>query len=623
MKYIIAGTAGHIDHGKTALVGALTGINTDRLEEEKRRGITIDIGFAHLQLTPEVRLGFVDVPGHERFVKNMLAGAGGIDLALLVVAADELIKPQTREHFDICRLLGVSKGGTALTKADLVEAETLELARLEIQEFGRGSFLEDAPIAAVSSVTGEGLDELRDALRRVSSAVTPKHATRHFRLPIDRSFAMRGFGTVVTGTLVSGSVEREQELEVHPTGRRVRIRGIEVYGDQAERAVAGQRTALNLADIDHQELHRGMVLTRPGLFRTTRVIDCRLDLLPSAKPLKNRAPIHFHSGTSEIEAEVRVLDGSGPLPPGATRFVRIVLREPALLLPDDRFIIRSFSPVVTIGGGVVIDNSGFRYTRETEPSLRLEILSAGAGGAAVRVRRLVAESHGGLGIAELVARTGLTEREIEDAASGLTIARSPEPWFLDPDWVSGQSVRLVASVGEFHRKNPMLSGCPKQTLLGRELAGIPAPVAGEILAGVQGLVIEGDIVRLESHTATLQSDEERAKDAIERAFDEAGLAVPGINEVLARSGVEPKRGRTLLQLLLRGQRLVRVTEDLIFHRSAIEQLKRSLESKRSQRFTVPEFKNWTGVSRKYAIPLLEFLDREHVTRRAGDDRIVL
>ena len=402
MKNIIAGTAGHIDHGKTALVRALTGIDTDRLEEEKRRGISIDLGFAHLDLTPELRIGFVDVPGHERFVKNMLAGVGGIDLVLLVIAADESVMPQTREHFDICRLLGIGQGIVVLTKADLVDRDMLILARLEAEEFVAGSFLEGAPCVAVSSTTGEGLDELRARLAELAARIPAKDSSRPFRLPIDRAFSMRGFGTVVTGTLISGSVAREQEVELHPGGRRLRVRGIQVHGEAADRALAGQRTALNLAGIEPQDLARGMVLAAPGRFRAMSVIDCALDLLPSAKPLKNRAPVHFHAGTAEVEAEVRLLEGGATLKPGARVYVRLLLREPLLVAPGDRFIIRMFSPVVTIGGGVVVDITGRRYRRGDKASQRLSALERGT--PVERVALLVRESQYGMGLAELGRR---------------------------------------------------------------------------------------------------------------------------------------------------------------------------------------------------------------------------
>jgi len=623
MKNIIAGTAGHIDHGKTALVKALTGIDADRLEEEKRRGITIDIGFAHLQLTPAVRLGFVDVPGHERFVKNMLAGVGGIDLVLLVIAADESIKPQTREHFDICRLLGIRQGIVVLTKSDLVEPEIVELVRLEVEEFVAGSFLEGAPVVAVSAVTGGGLAELRAALEQAAAAVPEKSASGHFRLPLDRAFTVKGFGTVVTGTLISGAVRKDQEVELLPGGRRLRVRGVQVYGAAAEQAVAGQRTALNLADIEPAELARGMVLATPGRFATTARVDCRLELLPSAKPLKHRAPVHFHAGTAEIEGEARLLGGGATLRPGERGYVRMVLREPALLLPGDRFIIRRFSPVVTIGGGVVLDTAGVRYRKSDRAAERLGILADAP--AAERLALLVREVKYGLGMPELVARTGWLEREIETAAAAAPVLymKQPQSWFMDRAWFQAARERLPRTLREFHQKNPLLPGIPKQDLRGRELPDSPPFLIDALLAQAKELVVEGENVRLASHKLVLKQDEEQARTAIERAFEQAGLAVPALSEVLAKSGVEAGRARSLLQILLREKRLIRVSDDLVFHHSAMEKLRALLAVHKATRFNVGTFKDWTGVSRKYAIPLLEYLDREHVTRREGDQRLVL
>jgi selenocysteine-specific elongation factor len=621
MKNIIVGTAGHIDHGKTALVKALTGIDADRLEEEKRRGITIDLGFAHLQLTPALRLGFVDVPGHERFIKNMLAGVGGIDLVLFVIAADESIKPQTREHFDICRLLGIPRGVIALTKADLVDTDILDLVRLEVDELVAGSFLEGAPAVAVSSVTGIGLDDLRKALARVAAAVPEKNAAGHFRLPIDRVFSVRGFGTVATGTLISGSIQKEQEVQVYPAGRRLRVRGVEVHGSKSDRAVAGQRTALNLADIESAELTRGDVLSEPGRFRAVKQVDCRVDLLPSAKPLKNRAPVHFHSGTAEIEAEVRLLGGATVLPAGGSAYARVVLRDPALLLPGDRFIIRKFSPVVTIGGGVVVDLGERRYRKGVDVAARLDALASRD--AAARVGLLVRESEFGLGMAELVARTGMQEREIASGATGLVMIPQSQPWYVDRAWFQSARDRLVKTVRLFHTKQPLLPGIAKQDLRSRELPGAPPFVMDALLADAKELVVEGETVRSRGHQVVLKEEEEQARAAIERAFETAGLATPPMAEVLARSAVEPSRARRLLDILLREKRLVQINEDLVFHQTALASLREMLAARRSERFSVGAFKEWTGISRKYAIPLLEFLDREHVTRRDGDERVVL
>jgi selenocysteine-specific elongation factor len=625
MRYVLVGTAGHIDHGKTSLVRALTGIDTDRLEEEKRRGITIDLGFAHLELTRDLQLGFVDVPGHERFVKNMLAGIGGIDLVLFVVAADESIKPQTREHFDICSLLGILRGVIALTKADLVDRDIVELVRLEMEELVAGSFLEGAAIVPVSSTTGQGLPELREALESAAKASRPSRDSEgHFRLPIDRVFSVKGFGTVVTGTLFSGSVAKEQEVEVYPSGRRSRVRGVQVHGAAAERALAGQRTALNLADIDPADLRRGDVLSEPGRFHAATRFDCRLDLLPSAKPLKNRAPVHFHSGTAEIEAEVRLF-GAAVLKPGASSYVRVTLREPALLLPGDRFIIRMFSPVVTIGGGAVLDLGEHRYRQGEDAAERLRVLESKD--AALRIALLVKEAPFGMGIADLIARTGLPQREIE-ATAAKTLAVIAQ-WYVDRSWLETLQKQLVKVVSDFHRRNPLLPGIPRQDLRARVFperrgtATAPQFLLDAALNGVHELVSEGEIVRARAHKLVLKEEEEQARAAIERAFEKAGLATPGVAAVLAQSGVEASRARSLLQILLRERRLVRVSEELVFHHSALEGLRQLLAARKSTRFTVAAFKDWTGISRKYAIPLLEYLDREHVTRRDGEERLVL
>jgi len=626
MKHIIVGTAGHIDHGKTALVKALTGIDADRLEEEKRRGITIDLGFAHLELTPTLRLGFVDVPGHERFVKNMLAGVGGIDLVLFVIAADESIKPQTREHFDICRLLEIPRGVIALTKADLVDDDILGLVRIEVEELVAGSFLEDAPVVPVSSVTGAGLEQLRRELARVAAEAPEKDASGHFRLPIDRVFTVKGFGTVVTGTLVSGSVAKEQEVELYPAGRRLRVRGLQVHGTNAERAVAGQRTAVNLADIEPAGLARGDALSEPGVFRAVKQVDCRLQLLPTAKPLKHRAPVHFHSGTAEIEAQVRLLEGTAPLQPGGAAYARLLLRDAALLLPGDRFIIRMFSPVVTIGGGVVLDaaRGADALVRAQPPGralARLDVLASAD--AAKRIALLVRETPFGMGMAGLVARTGLMEPEIAAAAARapLITIPQPQPWYVDSAWFQAARGRMVQVVREFHRRNPLQPGIAKPDL---RPAGAPPFVLDALLTDAAGeIVAEGDTVRLRSHTLVLNEDERQARAAIERTFQQAGLAAPAVAQVLAKSGVEPARARSLLQILLREKRLVRISDELVVHQSAIEDLRRMLEERKPARFNVGTFKEWTGVSRKYAIPLLEFLDRERITRREGEERLIL
>ncbi len=623
MKFVVAGTAGHIDHGKTVLVRALTGIDTDRLEEEKRRGISIDLGFAHLDLPPAIRIGLVDVPGHERFVKNMLAGVGGIDLVLLVVSAAESIQPQTREHFDICRLLGIPRGVVALTKADLAPAELLEVSRQEVGRLVAGSFLETAPIVPVSAVTGAGLDELRRALAEVAGQVPPRNADGHFRLPIDRVFAVRGFGTVVTGTLVSGSIGAGDEVEAYPLGLRLRVRGVEVHGSKTGRAVAGQRSALNLANVEAAQLRRGVVLSEPGRFQAVRQVDCRLQLLAGAAALKHRAPVHFHAGTAEIEAEARLLDGAARLEPGSAAYARLVLREPALLLPGDRFVIRRFSPVVTIGGGVVVDGSGRRYRRGESAAERLNVL-AGAD-RAKRLALLVRESPFGAGVSQLVAATGLTAGEIRAAAAEVSLetAGDARDWYLDRAWREAESARLEETVRRFHREQPMLPGVALHDLRAGGWRDAPGWVFGAVLAGAAGVEVVGETARLGGRAPVLAADEIRARETIERAFRAAALAVPAAKEVLAACGMAPARARTLLEMLIKEKRLVRIDAELIFHSTAIADLCRMLAARRPARFSVAAFKEWTGVSRKYAIPLLEYLDRNRVTRREGNERLIL
>jgi selenocysteine-specific elongation factor len=622
MKFIIIGTAGHIDHGKTALVKALTGIDADRLQEEKRRGITIDLGFAHLQLTPSLWLGFVDVPGHERFVKNMLAGVASVDLVLFVIAADESIKPQTREHFDICRLLAIPRGISVLTKADLVDADMLGLVKLEAEELVAGSFLEGAPIVPVSSVTGAGLDDLRSALARVAASVPEKNAAGFFRLPVDRVFSVKGFGTVATGTLVSGSVEPEQVVEVYPGGRQLRVRGVQVHGVPASRAVAGQRTALNLADIEPADLKRGGVLSEPGRFRSVNQVACRLHLLASAKPLKHRAPVHFHSGSAEIEAEVRLPRGLSILPPGGSAFVRLLLRDSALLLPGDRFIIRRFSPVITIGGGVILD-IGSPAARESAATFaaRLEVLSSPDD--AARIALLVREAEFGISLQDLVARTGMRGSDVADAAARAPVVALADSWYVDRAWFHAACDRLIQAIAEFHEKNPLVPGIARQDLRSREMPSAPPLLMDALLAAAGSLVVEGETVRSRNHRVVLKDDEVQARAAIERAFEQASLAVPAVAEVLAKSGIEARRARTLLEILLREKRLVRISQDLVFHSSALDRLRQLLAARKAQRFQVGQFKEWTGISRKYAIPLLEYLDRTHVTRREGDWRLVI
>jgi len=631
MKSVIVGTAGHIDHGKTALVKALTGIDADRLEEEKRRGITIDIGFAHLELPAPsgeiLRLGFVDVPGHERFVRNMLAGVGGIDLVLLVIAADEGIKPQTREHFDICRLLSVRHGITVLTKSDLVDAETLEVVRLEVEDFLRGSFLDTAkaPIIAVSSLTGAGIEELRRAIVNVADELSPRDSTGLVRLPIDRVFTMKGFGTVVTGTLISGSVRREDELEVFPPGQKVRVRGVQVHGRSADHAIAGQRTALNLAGAPTEQLARGMTLASPGTLAAASRFDVEVSLLPTAKPLKERARVHFHAYTAETIARV-VLYAKKQLPPGETAFAQLRLAHPTLLLPGDRFIIRQFSPVVTIGGGLVVENAPPRKFQNATEYVQVLKQLTGNSAEALRTRVAIAGTPG-ITLAEAVARSGMPAKKvIETAAAMPEISRIGDCLISNTAREQTQE-DLVSTVDAFHKQNPLVAGMSREELRGhfRNASHDVFMRVVEDALRARRLELAGELVRLPGRGVTMKDEESESKKIIEDAFSSAGLKVPATKDVLAGLKVDRARAQKIVTLLLRDKVLVKISEDLLFHKDALADLRKRMaaEKAKSARIDVARFKELTGVTRKYAIPLLEYLDREHVTRRVGDERMIL
>jgi selenocysteine-specific elongation factor len=638
MRNIVVGTAGHIDHGKSALVEALTGTHPDRLEEEKRRGITLDIGFAFLQIQ-DLSIGFVDVPGHERFVRNMLAGACGFDLVLLVVAADESIKPQTREHFEICKLLGIPRGIVALTKCDLVDPEVLELVRLEAEEFVRGSFLDGSEgpcIVPVSAKTGAGLDELRRQLYRVASETPPKSSSRYFRLPIDRAFAMKGFGTVVTGTVLGGQVKPEDEVDLFPSARRLRVRAVQSGGKAVPSASAGQRTALNLAGIDHQEVSRGMVVAAPGRFEANSRLSARIALLGSARKLKNRARVHFHHGSSETIAEVQLL-GASEMAPGSSALAHLRLADATLALPGDRFILRQFSPVVTIGGGTVLHIPRLRL-RGPQAATFLELQERGLNGdfgarAAALEAMVCAEAQGST-LANLVMRTGWSEEEIRKIAEALAAEHRlriiSQPFVaVSPAVVAACANRLGNEVERFHRANPLLEAISKEDLRTRCASALRpeifrAALEDAVTAGK--LAVAGDLVKRAGRSIDLQPKEARAKEQIEREFARAGLSTPGVEQVLASVPVELAQAKKLFELLVRERILLKIGSDVVLHRDAVQRLTKLLadyKRTRGDRLAVADFKELAGVSRKFAIPLLEYLDRSGVTRRVGDYRVIL
>ncbi len=638
MQSIIVGTAGHIDHGKSALVHALTGQDPDRLPEEKRRGITIDLGFADLVLD-DLRLGFVDVPGHERFVKNMLAGAHGIDVLALVIAADEGVMPQTREHFDICRLLGVRNGLVIITKKDLVEDEMLPLVEEEARELVAGSFLEEAPIIAVSSRTGAGLEQLRVALSEVARHVPPRSTDFIMRLPVDRAFSMKGFGAVVTGTLVSGEIAEGDELELLPPGLGVRVRGTQVHGNSVSRASAGQRTAVNLAGVDVASIERGMVLAPVGRLRPTQIIDVSVDMLPTAsRGLKSRARVRVHIGAAEVLGRVRVLDDPAEISPGKSGLAQLRLESPVVALHGDHFIIRTYSPPATIAGGLVVDPHAVKHrgkeilkTRERlhalmspDRTLKFTEFVRASGKSGRRYRDIAASTGWSDGVLSAVGLVAQGEESIV-AADGV---------FLATEDFNRLGASLLAELATQHKREPLARGVPRETLREKIFAHSEPEVFRAVIARLEkdGVVVsEKDTVRAQEHSIDLSEKDALLRDRLQEVYDKSGLEAPSVEEAMARVGVgasERVHGRKILQLLIESHAIVRVQGETFMHIRALDGLKAKLQQYGSEHepdrlIDVAAFKDLAGVSRKYAIPLLEYFDREHVTRRAGDKRVIL
>jgi selenocysteine-specific elongation factor len=641
MRSIIVGTAGHIDHGKTALVRALTGVDADRLPEEKRRGITIDLGFAELELDG-VRVGFIDVPGHERFVKNMLAGAHGLDAVALVIAADEGVMPQTREHFDICRLLDVQHGLVVITKADTVDDELLALVRAEAEDLVEGSFLEGAPVLTVSARASTGLEELKAALLEMAQRVPARNASSVARLPVDRSFTMRGFGAVATGTLVAGEITEGDELELLPAGARVRVRGLQVHNARVERAVAGQRTAVNLVGVEAAEVLRGMVLAPVGRLRPTQILDAEVSVLKNApRPLRSRMRVRVHLGAAEVLARLRVLEESGEIQPGASGFAQLRLESPAVALPKDRFIIRSYSPSVTVAGGLVLDALAAKHRGRELVARARERLGAlaTADRAAEFILFVKTAGEQGLRLSDLAARTGWTDDVLTQAARE-AVARQEvidaEGVYVSREMFSKLSLAAVTAIEEHHRREPLARGLMRETLRERVFTHAAPEVFRGIMARLEdsGLIVsEKEVVRASSHKLSLSAEDLALKETLEKLYAGAALEPPTLDEALeraagSRTAQARDHGRKIFQLLLDDRTLVRVATDLYFHRRALDDLTARLREHAARHepdrlIDVAAFKDLAGVTRKYAIPLLEHFDRERVTRRAGDKRIIL
>ena len=626
----VVGTAGHVDHGKSTLIRALTGIDPDRLQEEKDRGMTIDLGFAWLRLPSGQEVSIVDVPGHERFIKNMLAGVGGIDIALLVVAADEGVMPQTREHLAILDLLGIRAGAVAITKRDLVDEEWLGLVQAETEEVLADTTLAKVPILPVSSTTGEGLDELVAELDRQLSVERQRRQTGWPRLPVDRVFTMSGFGTVVTGTLIDGELRIGQEAELVPSGRHARIRGLQSHRKKVEAAPAGTRVAVNLSGIATEDIERGEVLTAPGWLKPTRVLDVRLRVVADApRPLPHNAHVTFHTGATEALGRVGLLD-SDELKPGDSGVAQIRLDRPLAAIKGDLFVVRLPSPNITIGGGTIVDEHPKRHRRFQDRILaQLAVLEQGDPGE-VLVQTLQSREPTDLG--ELAKRTASTVAEVRELVRGLvdrgniialdgsdalvsnTLLMSAQGW---------QRIEATAqtTLGSYHGQHPLRRGIPREEL--RSRLGIDARafarverelVAHGVAAG------DGPFVRLPSFSVELSPEDERRAEQLVEELAVAGSSPPGRAELVGRFEVSDE----LIDVLVDRGRLVEVGQELVYERGTYEGIVERIRQliRESGPITVARVRDAFGTSRKYALAILEHLDNAKVTRRVGDERVL-
>jgi len=661
-KWIILGTAGHIDHGKTTLVRALTGIDTDRLPEEKERGITIELGFAHLDLPNGQRLGIVDVPGHEKFVRHMVAGATGIDAVMLIVAADEGVMLQTSEHFDICRLLQVRRGVVVITKTDLVDAQWLELVLEDVKGFVQGSFLENAPVFPVSATTGEGIPALLKGLQDLAENISPRNASGICRLPVDRIFTIKGFGTVVTGTLLSGTLKKGMTVEISPCGKQAKVRGIQVYNQSVEEAMAGQRVAINLHGVEKGDVNRGDVISIPSHLQVSYLLDGRLNLLPSAPhALKNRARVRFHAGTSEAMARVILLDKEEELQAGQNALVQFQLESPLALMAKDRFVVRSYSPVITIGGGMIIDNLASRHRRlnqsviqgllvleEGDDLSRLELIIHQAGIAGISSGRLSTRlnldlDQIGKGLDYLQKKQQIIVIDPQEQRNAPHPALSPQGrgegvrghvWVIHQDIFQELIDKAIEILTSFHLRFPLKAGMSREELKVRLWPDLDSRLYGQILSMLldQGkIVVQEKNLRLSAHRITLSPQEEEQKTKILDIYLQAGFQPPNLEDVRQSIESGPK-SRTdarvdvtrLMQYLLDEGLLVKLSEGLLLHHEILSQARQKLEDYflHQPDISVPEFKDLFGFSRKYAISLLEYFDSVNITMRLGDKRIL-
>jgi selenocysteine-specific elongation factor len=631
LKQIILGTAGHIDHGKTALIKALTGINTDRLKEEKRRGITIELGFAHLDLPSGQHLGIVDVPGHEKFVKNMVAGATGIDIVAMVIAADEGVMPQTREHMEICTLLGIKHGLVVLTKTDLVDEEWLELVIEDIRDFVRRTFLETAAIVPVSSVTGGGIPECIKTLDELSARLPSRPPSSLFRLPVDRVFTMKGFGTVITGTLVSGQVQVGDTVMLYPSGITSKVRGIQVHNHSVNIAEAGMRTAVNFQGLEKASVYRGDVLSNPGALKSSYMVDVWLDYLGSnKKPIKNRTRIRFHTGTSEVLGILILLEKDEILP-GDSGVAQLRIDSPLALIKNDRFVIRSYSPVRTIGGGNILNPIPQKHKR-----YKSEIIKGLKGLMDQSPESIISyhvdeSGYKGIVFSDLKIMTGLHEKQVQNIMQDLMSQQTvilvdrENRIYIHKNSFDRFKEETSRFLGAYHQANPLKTGMPKEELRskfpGLQLSKLFNLTLNQMIKD-KDIVVEENTVRLASHTVSLGADQANVRERILDAYRKNGLTPPYFKELSRTLEIEPSRAKDVLMLLVDEGVIVKVKEDLYFHAKAVQQLQQKLVDFliSHEEMTTPQFKEMTGVSRKYLIPLIEYFDAQNVTIRIGDTR---
>jgi len=631
LKQIILGTAGHIDHGKTTLIKALTGTDTDRLKEEKERGITIELGFAALDLPSGQHLGIVDVPGHEKFVKNMVAGATGIDIVVMVIAADEGVMPQTREHMEICTLLGVEHGFVVLTKTDLVDEEWLELALEDVHDFTLGTFLDGAPIVPVSSTTGQGLKEFIQTLDEMSGQVPERSRSSLFRLPVDRVFTMKGFGTVITGSLLSGQIQVGETIMIYPSLITSKVRGIQVHNQSVEVAQAGQRTAINFQGLEKASISRGEILAIPGTLHLSYMIDIALDFLVSnKKPIKNRTLIRFHTGTSEILGNLILLDRE-ELNPGDKFVGQLHLETPVALVKDDRFVIRSYSPVRTIGGGKVLNPIPVKHKRfKTEIVKGLQSIAERSPEELIEYY-IDQSGYQGVSFSDLVIMTNIAEKKLDQMMQVLLskkiILQVDRDNRIFMHATSFQKLRqeLLSHLNNYHQANPLKAGMQKEELKTK----IPRNLNPKLFSLLMNQMIkdseiaaEEETVRLASHTIALGADQADIQKKIIRAYRQSGLQPPYFKELNKQLDADRSRAKDILLLLVEEGKLIKVKEDLYFDAGAVKNLQNRLVEYLTAHVEIstPQFKEMTGASRKYVIPLIEYFDARNVTIRIGDIR---